>query len=204
MSRDLIFALFLVASFLLGSIPFGIFVGKKFGIEDLRRAGSGNIGATNVTRLAGFWPAGFLTLLLDVLKGLILLLPIQMAWISIEGFEPSREMLWSIGAVAVLGHCFSPWLKFNGGKGVATCFGVLFVLSPWSGLAGMIAFGIAYVVSRVGAIGSLTGLFFALFLHLVFYPLGMYMVIMGAMMLLVLYRHEPNLDALLKSREQKI
>jgi len=204
MSSDLIYVFFLVGSFLLGSIPFGIFVAKKFGVRDVRHQGSGNIGATNVTRLAGFWPAGLLTLFLDFLKGLLILLPLQMSWLTIDGFEPTREMLWSIGAIAVFGHCFSPWLKFNGGKGVATCFGVLFVLSPWSALAGLFGFGMAYLITRVGAIGSLTGLFFALFLHLVFYPLSFYMMIIKTIMLLVLYRHESNLDALLLSREENI
>jgi len=107
---------FILLSFLFGSIPFGMFIARSFGVGDIRAEGSGNIGATNVARVAGFWPAGFLTLFLDVLKGLLVIVPVKLNWLGLDHFQPSQELLWSIGLAAVIGHCFTPWLKFQGGK----------------------------------------------------------------------------------------
>lgn len=193
--------IFILLSFLLGSIPFGVFVARFYGVSDIKSEGSGNIGATNVARVAGFWPAGFLTLFFDILKGIVLLLPLQQKWIPLEGFDPSAELLWAVGLAAVLGHCFTPWLKFRGGKGVATSYGVLIVLAPWSGLVGALAFLLAFLSTKIGSVGSLTGLVLAGALHLVFYPLGPYVALLAAMILLIIYRHESNLDALLEKRE---
>jgi len=190
-----------VLAFLIGSIPFGVFIARGFGVKDIRVEGSGNIGATNVARVAGFWPAGFLTLLLDVVKAIVILLPLKMGWFGIENFEPTPELLWSVGLAAVIGHCFTPWLKFQGGKGVASSYGVLIVLAPLSGLVGAVAFLLAFLATRTGSIGSLTGLVIAGAIHLVFYPLGPYVALLAAMILLIIYRHDQNLDALLEKRE---
>lgn len=193
--------LFVVLSFLMGSIPFGVFVARFYGVNDIKSEGSGNIGATNVARVAGFWPAGFLTLFFDILKGIVIILPLQQGWLPLEGFEPSSELLWSVGLAAVLGHCFTPWLRFRGGKGVATSYGVLIVLAPFSGLVGVLAFLLAFLSTKIGSVGSLTGLVLAGALHLVFYPLGPYVALLAAMILLIIYRHDSNLDALLEKRE---
>ena len=143
-----------LVAFLLGSIPFGLLIARAFGVGNLRDAGSGNIGATNVSRVVGFWPAGFLTLLLDALKGMIYVLAFKEGWIAIQGFEPTPFALWLFGFAAVLGHCFSPWLKLNGGKGVATTYGVLLALAPLSGGIGILGFLFAFLVTRVGSVGS--------------------------------------------------
>lgn len=201
MNLDFVPYVAIVLAFLVGSIPFGVFIARAFGVKDIRSEGSGNIGATNVSRIAGFWPAGFLTLFLDVVKAIVILLPLKMGWFGLEGFEPSQELLWSVGLAAVLGHCFTPWLKFRGGKGVASSYGVLVVLAPFSGLVGAIAFLLAFLATRTGSIGSLTGLVLAGALHLVFYPLGPYVALLAAMILLIIYRHDQNLDALLDKRE---
>lgn len=185
------------AAFLLGSIPFGLSISRLYGVDDLRSQGSGNIGATNVTRVAGFWPAGFLTFLLDALKGILLIAPILFHWIP-EGMIPeSKPLLWSIGLFSVFGHCYSPWLKFNGGKGVATTFGVILLLAPLSGLFGGIVFGLTYLATKKGAAGSLLGLVSALSIHRIFYSYDASMIIFGAMVLIAIYRHESNLDQLL-------
>lgn len=187
-----------VASFILGSVPFGLFVAKAYGVGNLRGEGSGNIGATNVTRVIGFWPAGFLTFLLDALKGLVIIAPIRLGWVP-EGVLPgSSPILWAIGLSAVIGHCFSPWLKFNGGKGVATTFGVILFLAPWSGLVGGFVFGLTYLATRVGAAGSLLGLLAALSVHRIFYAFEPAILLFAAMVLVAIYRHEPNLDGLLE------
>ena len=199
MSENWILLALILAAFLIGSIPFGLFVAKIYGVANLRGEGSGNIGATNVSRVAGFWPAGFLTFLLDAVKGVLLIAPIRFHWIS-DGIVPaSPALLWAIGLAAVVGHCFSPWLRFKGGKGVATTFGVILLLAPISGLIGGCVFGLAYLSTRVGAIGSLLGLLAAISVQRIFVPFDPSMLLFAAMVLVAVYRHEPNLDALLKN-----
>lgn len=113
-------------SFFLGSIPFGFLLAKYFGGLDIRKKGSGNIGATNVTRLLG-WKVGLPVLLLDVSKGA---LPILLARYALHINSELTLLLCGIAAIA--GHVFSPFLKMKGGKGVATSFGVFLVLAPGS------------------------------------------------------------------------
>lgn len=185
------------SAFLIGSIPFGLLISHLYGVDNLRGQGSGNIGATNVSRVVGFWPAGFLTFLLDALKGILLIAPIRFHWVP-DGIIPeSKTLLWSLALLAVLGHCYSPWLKFKGGKGVATVFGAILLLAPWSGICGGIAFGLTYLATRKGAAGSLIGLITALSIHRIFYPYEPAFLIFGFMVLVVIYRHESNLDQFL-------
>lgn len=202
MKPSLIVLMGSMLSFLFGTLPFGVWIASSFGGKDIRTQGSGNIGATNVTRVIGFWPAGFLTFLLDGLKGILVVIPIHFGWVEIPGITFTPEIFWFFCFCAVVGHCFSPWLKFKGGKGVATTFVAISFLAPWSGLVGALSFGVAFLASRVGAISSLTGLLMALSVHLIFYPLGPYIVSFVAMVLLVIYRHESNLTALLENRQK--
>lgn len=118
------FILYLIGTYLISSIPFGLIVGKLFG-KDVRKEGSGNIGATNVTRVVGK-KAGIVVLLLDALKGFF---PVYFAKLI---FLPKYVSL--VALAAVIGHCFSIFLKFKGGKGVATAIGVLYALSVKSAL----------------------------------------------------------------------
>ncbi|MBC7385660.1 MAG: glycerol-3-phosphate acyltransferase [Cryobacterium sp.] len=191
-------AAMVVAAFLLGSIPFGLLISKLYGINDLREQGSGNIGATNVSRVVGFWPAGFLTFFLDALKGILILLPLRYRWIPEGTLPASTLLLWTLGLSAVVGHCFSPWLHFKGGKGVATTFGVIFALAPLSGVVGGIVFGLAAFATQVGAAGSLLGLLAAIAVYRLFYPFEPSMLIFALMVYLAIFRHEENLDSLLK------
>src|SRR3977135_3148490 len=110
-------------AYLLGSIPFGLILTKLFGRGDVRKEGSGNIGATNVSRVAGPL-AGILTLLLDGAKGAVAVL--------IAGRYSNNSALWMViaGLAVLVGHCFPVWLKFKGGKGVATAAGVYLALCP--------------------------------------------------------------------------
>ncbi|RMD46341.1 MAG: glycerol-3-phosphate 1-O-acyltransferase [Aquificota bacterium] len=114
--------IYLVFTYLLASIPFGYVIGKLFG-KDITKEGSGNIGATNVTRTIGK-KAGILVLILDMLKGFI---PV---FYSIKLFSPDYRFVGVVALTAVLGHCFSVFMKFKGGKGVATGIGVLLAVSP--------------------------------------------------------------------------
>src|SRR5713101_5177146 len=104
--------LLLAAAYLLGSIPFGLLLAKLFAGGDIRKSGSGNIGATNVARVAGP-AAGILTLVLDVAKGA------AAVWLAGRFTDQSSTAMTLAGVVALLGHCFPMWLKFKGGKGVA-------------------------------------------------------------------------------------
>jgi glycerol-3-phosphate acyltransferase PlsY len=207
--------LVLLAAFLLGSIPFGVFYARIFGGEDIRAKGSGNIGATNVSRVVGFWPAGFLTFLSDGLKGTIsVLLAGSMALAFVESWAvfdtgawaPGSLLLqWAAGACGVIGHCFSPWLKFRGGKGVATAFGAFAVLSPWAALAGALGFLVTFLSTRVGSLGSLSGLLILMMTHWVLpsFEGGGHLLFGAVMVFIILARHEKNLDALLESRENR-
>jgi glycerol-3-phosphate acyltransferase PlsY len=203
----------LIGAFLIGSIPFGLLTARAFKVKDLTERGSGNIGATNVSRVLGFWPAGFITLLLDVIKGAA-----PVAIIAYTGLAESLGalmqvpngtplvtplLIWSVGLFAVLGHCFSPWLHFNGGKGVATAIGVWLVLSPISAIVGIIGFACAFALTQVGAMGSLTGLTFAAAAYLVMNSVGAQTWAGAAMLFVILIRHEGNLDRMLENRENK-
>ena len=204
-------------AFLIGSIPFGLLIARAFKVKDLTARGSGNIGATNVTRVLGFWPAGALTFLLDFLKGF---LPVFLAgrevfqgiwshWLgSLDfgdgGVEFSANTIWAIGAAAVIGHCYSPWLKFKGGKGVATGVGALFALSPLAALGGMVGFGLSFWEKKLGSLASLTGLILASIVHLALFPVGAHLWFGGLMISIILIRHESNIDALLLNQEKSL
>ena len=116
------------AAYLLGSIPFGLLLGKLFGAADVRNAGSGNIGATNVLRVAGPL-AGMLTLLLDAAKGALAV------FLAARFSNESATWMMIAGLCVLAGHCFPIWLGFRGGKGVATAAGVFLVLCPLAFLA---------------------------------------------------------------------
>jgi glycerol-3-phosphate acyltransferase PlsY len=142
------------AGYLLGSVPFGLLISKAFAGVDVRRVGSGNIGATNVGRAAGP-AAGVVTLVLDVAKGA---LPALAAGAFLEPAGPGGAA-WpaAAGVAAFLGHLFPPWLRFRGGKGVATALGVVLALSPWVALAAVLAFAAALGATRIVSVGSLAG-----------------------------------------------
>jgi glycerol-3-phosphate acyltransferase PlsY len=152
-SSALLGPLLVVLGFLAGSVPFGFVIARLFLGVDVREVGSGNIGATNVAR-AGGKGVGVVVLLLDVAKAV---LPMLAARALLRG-EPSGEILVvAVGLAAFLGHLFTPWLGFRGGKGVATGLGVFLVLSPPAALAGLVVFAVAYGATRMSSVGSLSG-----------------------------------------------
>jgi glycerol-3-phosphate acyltransferase PlsY len=137
-----------LCAFTIGSIPFGILVGKQFG-TDPRKAGSRNIGATNVARLLG-WKCGIAVLTLDVAKGALA------TWLGLKFGEQ-----WGLvaGFCATLGHCYSPWLKGAGGKGVATALGVLLVADPTSAGLALFVWIATAAFFRIAAVSSLLAVF---------------------------------------------
>jgi glycerol-3-phosphate acyltransferase PlsY len=137
------------AAYLLGSIPFGIVLTRIRRAGDLRKSGSGNIGATNVARVAGPL-AGVLTLALDASKG-------AAAVLLAERYTNGSAMWMTLAALAaLLGHCFPVWLRFKGGKGVAPALGVFAVLSPLAALAALTLFVVVVAYGRYVSLGSIT------------------------------------------------
>lgn len=182
----------ILGGYLLGAVPFGLLVARFMGGPDPRTGGSGNIGATNVTRMAGK-KAGGLTLLLDAGKGY---LPTVLA---MHMLEPEPTAL--VGLAAVVGHCFSVYLGLRGGKGVATFLGVLLAISPWAclGVAALIA-GLAWF-SNYMAVGSLIGCLSAPF-WLWWLGAGRPFILMAAAMgVVVVWRHRQNLGRLMRGEE---
>jgi acyl phosphate:glycerol-3-phosphate acyltransferase len=206
-----------LAAFLLGSIPFGILMARAFQVKDLQSQGSGNIGATNVSRVAGFWPAGFLTFLFDCLKGaiatLVVSLPVFQSWWQTVWSQQTSysgqigvNTIWMVGFCAVLGHCFSPWVKFKGGKGVATGLGVIAVLTPIAALVGVLGFAFCFFKTKLGSLSSIVGLISTAIAYLVEKPsqeYGAYLWIGAALIALIVIRHESNIDSLLSGNERK-
>lgn len=139
----------LVASYALGAVPVGLLVGRAFGVGDIRRHGSGNIGATNVLRAAGR-PAALLTLAGDVTKGYLAVL--LGAWVA--GGDPRAAAACAVAAV--VGNCWSVVLRFRGGKGVATGLGAFLWLVPWATLPAALVWLVVTATFRYVSLGSLT------------------------------------------------
>jgi glycerol-3-phosphate acyltransferase PlsY len=144
-----------VGAYLLGSVPFGVILSRAFAGVDVRRVGSGNIGATNVSRAEGKG-AGLLTLVLDAAKGA---LPVLVAEAVLGPMDAVPAGRWdaAVGLAAFLGHIFPAWLSLKGGKGVATALGVVTAFAPWAGAAGLAAFAAAVALTRIVSVGSLLG-----------------------------------------------
>ena len=138
-----------LSAYVLGSIPFGLILAKLFGRTDVRKGGSGNIGATNVARVAG--PvAGILTLILDVAKGSAAVL------LAARLSQDSPTWMMIAALAALVGHCFPVWLKFKGGKGVATAAGMFLVLCPLAFLGSVILFVLVVTFWRYVSLGSIS------------------------------------------------
>ncbi|ADV47150.1 glycerol-3-phosphate 1-O-acyltransferase PlsY [Nitratifractor salsuginis] len=196
-----------LAAYLIGSIPFGYLLAKNFAGVDVKQEGSGNIGATNVLRvLKQRDPAlakklGAATLFLDAIKGVVILLIAKML-----GASPST--LWTIAVLAVWGHCFSIFLGFDGGKGVATGFGVLLFLLPIPTLIALAAWAVAAKTLKISSLSSLIALAALMIASYLLYPEGVPGIGTHApvwiIALTVLYKHIPNLIRLFNKEEAPV
>lgn len=151
----MIIAVFGLLSFCLGALPNGYIIAKAFEGIDIREHGSKNIGATNVGRVIG-WKYGFPVLILDALKGALPVLIARFYFHEYHNWEPlSLSLL--LGSLAILGHVYTPFLNFKGGKGVATALGVCLSLVPITTFGAIIVFIIVYKLSRFVSLGSMLG-----------------------------------------------
>jgi len=190
-----------IAAYFLGSIPFGLLLTKAFGRGDVRKAGSGNIGATNVARAAG-WLAGVLTLVLDATKGA------GAVFLAEKLSNDSATWMMIAAFAALAGHCFPVWLKFKGGKGVATATGIFLVLSPLACLGALLLFLLVVIFWRYVSLGSVSAAAaMPLLIYLLWAPhhAPPMSVTFGtvAAALLIVYKHRGNLQRVIEGVEPK-
>lgn len=180
-------------AFLLGSIPFGLLLTKTAGLGDIRDIGSGSIGATNVLRTGNKGLAAA-TVLLDAAKGAVPVLVAAHVWPGTEGWA---------AVAAVAGHCFTPWLKFKGGKGFATAAGVLLALAWPVMLACAAIWAATLAVSRISSVSSMTTVVAA---PVVAWAMGYPQVIVPliAIAAIVLVQHRANIGRLMRGEEPKV
>ena len=197
MQNYLTLAALILGGYLLGSIPFGVILTRLFGAGDLRQIGSGNIGATNVLR-TGRKGLAAATLILDGAKGAVAAL---LAAHFVPQYGDSAPML--AGAAALIGHCYPVWLKFRGGKGVATLLGLSFAFAWPIGLAFAATWLAAVLVTRISSLGGLIGSIAA---PTTAFAIGETGVVTGlaALVVLVFWRHRENLIRLRAGTEPRI
>ena len=191
-----------ILAYLVASIPFGLIFAKVFGNVDVRKEGSGNIGATNVLRvLKQKNPSlakkiGILTLSFDVLKGVI---PLLIA----KYLGADEATLWGMAVLAVLGHCFSIFLMFEGGKGVATGLGVMAVLIPKAAVVGLIVWLISAKTIKISSLSSLLGIGALLLASFALYPSISHAPIV-IIVALIVYKHSSNIANLISGKEKRV
>ncbi|MFN3699997.1 MAG: glycerol-3-phosphate 1-O-acyltransferase PlsY [Alphaproteobacteria bacterium] len=196
MGLSLEFIVFAALSYLIGAIPFGLIVTKLAGLGDIRAIGSGNIGATNVLR-TGNKPLAALTLFLDAFKGAIPII------IFLQFFPPHFTYMLLYGLCAVIGHCFPIWLKFKGGKGVATSLGVLIAAVPFTGLLACLVWIMSALAARISSLAAISAMIFAPALTFAIYGQDAALV-NAAISAIVIYRHKDNIKRLRSGTEPKI
>lgn len=192
--------LFLVATYFICAIPFGLVITQFFLKKDIRDSGSGNIGATNVVRIAGK-KLGALTLILDGAKGALMVISGRFF------FEHSSQLhlfLVLVSMVAVLAHIYPIYLKFKGGKGVATALAVLLALDPIVGLIGVIMWIVFFLIFRISAVASLASLACALFAALNYSAPISEIFLCIFLCVLITLRHKENIKRILSGKEQKM
>jgi glycerol-3-phosphate acyltransferase PlsY len=193
-------------AYFLGSIPFGYLLVRLFRKEDIRQKGSGNIGATNVIR-SGSKGLGATTFILDVLKGCCAVLMCGVVAARLGLAPDVRSNGIAVAALfVVLGHIYTIWLGFRGGKGVATAFGVFLALAPWAALAGLGVFALVFAVSRYVSLGSiLSALAFPVFALLM--PHGARTpwatAVLFVIPLIVILKHHENIARLVNGTEYR-
>lgn len=197
---------FYLIAYCVGGIPFGLVILRLFYHIDLREVGSGSIGATNVLRalqqkdISHAKIIALLTVILDALKGALVIVAARI-------FEMGIDVQWTVAVLSVVGHCYSPFLKFEGGKGIATGVGVMLVLLPIEAMLGLLAWFIVGRLSKISSLASIAGLSGFLISNYFINP-----TIPGIeshapiviIAVIILWKHLPNIQRILQGKEQKI
>lgn len=211
----MIYVVILIAGYLLGSIPFGLLLCKIFGYGDIRKIGSGNIGATNVLRTGNKFLA-LATLLLDCGKGAIAVLVIGILFganchlincvapCSCISFEEARFFKTLAGFSAILGHCYPIWLKFKGGKGVATTLGTLLAAMPVVGAAACLVWFLMALVFRISSLAALVAIALTPIIAHALYNDSNISGLCAAIAVIVYLKHHENIKRLFAGQEPKI
>jgi glycerol-3-phosphate acyltransferase PlsY len=181
-----------IASYLMGSIPFGLILTKIFLNKDIREIGSGNIGATNALR-TGNKLIGYTTLILDITKAIIPVIYVKVNF---------PELIYIASLCAFLGHVFPLWLKFKGGKGVATYVGILFSLNFLLGFIFVSSWGITFLISRYSSLSSIIGSMSVPIYILITGQLSN-AIFFGIMFILIFFTHRENIKRLKNKEESK-
>ena len=181
-----------IISYLMGSIPFGFILTKIFLKKDIREIGSGNIGATNALR-TGNKALGYSTLILDILKAVIPVIYVKIFY---------QEFLYIASLCAFLGHVFPIWLKFKGGKGVATYLGILFAINFYFGIVFIISWFITFFISKFSSLSSLIGAA-SIPIYLLFLSQFDQVVFFTIMFVLIFFTHRENIKRLKNKEETK-
>lgn len=200
---------FCVLAFLIGGIPFGYLLGRLLLKDDIRKHGSGNIGATNVARIFG-WKWGFTVLFLDALKGLLPTLATQ-RYLQ----EHSSEEVMKLGAIlagicCIVGHIYPIWLKLRGGKGVATALGVILVIAPLASAVALVTFLIVVGLTRIVGLASIVSVISFTVAQIILMganaivfeqlPMTLFSTLVPA---LIVWKHRSNIARMLRGDEKK-
>ena len=181
-----------ITSYLMGSIPFGFILAKIFLKKDIREIGSGNIGATNALR-TGNKALGYSTLILDILKAIIPVIYVKIFY---------QDLLYVASLCAFLGHVFPIWLKFKGGKGVATYLGILFAINFYFGIIFIIFWFITFFISKFSSLSSLIGAA-SIPIYLLFLTQFNQVIFFTIMFVLIFFTHRENIKRLKNKEESK-
>lgn len=188
--------LIVLICYLIGSVPFGFVFVKIFSNQDIRTVGSKNIGATNVLRTQGSKSLAFATFLCDALKGTL------GAYIALNYLN--RDVSSCAIVSVLLGHMFPLWLKFKGGKGISTFFGITLYISPVVFLISIIVWGIAFKITKISAVGGLSSIIsaFVCTFFTLFGTYTNYTVVYLVMMILIIYKHKDNILRIINGNEK--
>ena len=193
---------FYLAAYLLGGIPFGLILAKLFAGVNIKESGSGSIGATNVLRVVKesnptlAKKLGAATLALDAFKGIAVVL-------AAKYFGMDESVQWMVAVLAVLGHCFSPYMWFEGGKGVATGMGVMAVMLPIETAIALLVWAIAAKTIRISSLSSMLGLAALVIASFVLKP-DMFHAPVVFIAFILFYKHIPNFIRLFKGEETRV
>lgn len=193
---------FFIAAYLIGGIPFGLLLAKYFAGVDVKASGSGSIGATNVLRVVKETnpslakKLGIATLALDAIKGVSV--------VAVAYFlGMSESTLWAISVLAVIGHCFSPYLRLEGGKGIATGMGVMMFMLPQETLLALVVWGVLAKIIKISSISSLSGVLVLLISSFFIHPYMAHAPVVFIVFILY-YKHIPNIIRLFSGQEKAV